>query len=266
MPLLLHNTLYVLMWFPCVGHRYYQSMWLNSVSLAAQCAPEPAIGRGQQGRQERLRLHGQSNVFAIKCLVNQMKEWGGFGELLNLAACKVPNQQTAFRNMFQPRITVAPRKHVCSSFSLILWIYEVWTCWPGEGDCGGSLEHCVLSDKRPHGSAAKHRCRLSPSITLPYPEKPRKTPKCPRKASPWPEMGRPTSLEAQPPVHLRCLLWERSPEESGWRGGSAGTSHQLTRHPTPEAWRRWAAQHCYLPISQLSWFLPPSQPLSSSTG
>lgn len=188
----------------------------------------------------------------IKCLMNQIREWEGVRKLLNLAALRFKIIRQSSKSMFQQRMTVAPRKHICSSFSLILWIYEVWTCWPGEGDCGGRLaeEHCVLSDKRPHGSAAKHRCRLRASITLTNPEKAQKTTKCPRKASPWPEMGTQAPLEAQPPIHLRCLLWERSPEESGWRGGSAGTSHQLTRHPTPEAWRRWAAQllSSYLPV------------------
>ena len=48
-------------------------------------------------------------------------------------------------------------------------------------------------------------------------------------------MGGRVPVEAEPPVHLGCLLWERSPFESGWRGGSAATSHLLTRHPTPEA-------------------------------
>ena len=78
-------------------------------------------------------------------------------------------------------------------------------------------------------------------------------------------MGGDMPLEAEPPVHLRCLLWERSPEESGWRGvgvpppATSSLATQRRRHDGGEQ------PQPYLPISQLSWFLPPSQPLSSPT-
>ena len=110
----------------------------------------------------------------------------------------------------------------------------------------------MLSDKRPHGSAAKHRCRLRASITLTNPEKAQKTTKCPRKASPWPEMGTQAPLEAQPPIHLRCLLWERSPEESGWWRG-VGVPPPATSSLATQRRRHDGGEH---PNTSLSSYLP----------
>ena len=71
---------------------------------------------------------------------------------------------------------------------------------------------------RPHGSPQQAPLQVEGLHNTAQPRKGPETPKCPRKASSGPKMGRDMPLEAEPPVHLRCLLWERSPEESGWRG------------------------------------------------
>ena len=71
---------------------------------------------------------------------------------------------------------------------------------------------------RPHGSPQQAPLQVEGIHNTAQPRKGPETLKCSRKASMGPEMGRGMPLEAEPPVHLRCLLWERSPEESGWRG------------------------------------------------
>ena len=153
------------MWLKCSSaathHRNQQSAEVNNEG-SKDCGTFPRLGQDEQAACGfwGKRLNGKEHTWPARCSNDQKKDH----QTLPLS---LTNQwQTENRNV------------VVSSFSLIQWIYEVWTCWLWWLGLG---EHCVLSDKRPHGSAGEQHWRLRSSITAPISRKYPKSPKMPSK-------------------------------------------------------------------------------------
>ena len=146
-------------------------------------------------------------------------------------------------------------------------------CSHVDQDCCGlaAEQHCVLSDKPPQGSAPDQLTRFRASIT---PAQPEKTQETSRNGPKEPLSGQ-TQLYGSPlrPSLLGSRWLFARGAKSRLRAVARWQRRQqppLTCHPAPEAWRRWVLRSQNLLSSylskRLSWFRPPSQPLSSSTG
>ena len=105
---------------------------------------------------------------------------------------------------------------------------------------------------RPHGSPQQAPLQVEGIHNTAQPRKVPENPKMSPKDLAGAKMGRRAPLEAEPPVHLRCLLWERSPEESGWWRG-VGVPPPATSSLATQRRRHDGGEH---PNTSLSSYLP----------